>query len=642
MPALLSLHRLASFLCRAWHCGRGLLAVALLLVISSAQAGSKDFITERGWWEDPSGQMGWAEAARQTFEPYQGVLSQGYGSGVIWLRVRLTPQTDGTHSLDGNRLMLRIRPVYLDNIQVFDPLVTGGLVGVSGDRTHPRSEAFPSLSFLMPLERGDRPRDIFLRVQTHSTRQIAVEVLSMEELLRQEQGQQFVTSLYLGLILILMFWGLAHWLFTREAVMGAFGLKQLAAWVYALSALGYARVYWPTHWPAHWLDGTTSLFSVLAVSAAIYFHLLLIREFDPHPWLARLHALMLGLLPVKLLLLFGTDMTSLALRINMTEVLVAPFLFFVSVCRARGWQKEHRSAQPQIGRAVVIGFYGMLVVILLAASLPGLGLSEGGEIALYLAQVHGLVTAFLIMLMLQYRNHVRQKQQRETLIALERSQIQAKQERAVREDQQKLLAMLAHELKTPLATLQMRVHHDTPGSHAMRRAIRDMNGVIERCLQMAQWGDRQLQAQLEPVDLASVVEEAVAACAQPDRVDIQGPMDRAFQTDRQLLFIVLSNLLENACKYSAPDSPITLQSVPGRASVTLEVSNWPGTAGWPEPTHLFEKYHRGLQARRQAGTGLGLYLTRHLMEILGGSVSYQPDPQCIRFVLSFPANRHPK
>ena len=608
----------------------------LALALGSAWASPKEHITEKSWFEDTTGRMTWAEVTRQPFQPYQGVLSQGFGHGAIWLRLRLEPNLQNVATRESDRLMLRIRPVYLDNIQVFDPLAENGLLGVTGDRSHPRAQAYDSLSFLLPIARGDQPRDIWLRVQTASTRQIAVEVLSAEDLQRREQGEQIAISLYLGLILLLMIWGLVHWLFTKEPVIGAFGLKQFSALVYAASALGYLRAFWPADWAAHWLYCTTSLFSLLAVSAAIYFHLLLIREFDPHPWLARLHALLLALLPVKVWMVFAADMAMQALRINMIEVLLAPFLFFVSVCLARGWRRPDPTARPILSRAVVLGFYGLLLLILLVASLTGLGLSQGGELPLYLVQVHGLVTAFLIMLMLQYRTYVRQKQQRNTLLALERSQLQANHEREVREDQEKLLAMLAHELKTPLATMQMRMDNSAPGSQEMRKAMRDMNAIIERCLQTVQLSDRQLQAHLEQVDLVSALKEAVASCTYPDRVQMQGSIHGYVQTDRQLLFIVLNNLLENACKYSAPESPIDIRLHSDGKQAQIDISNWPGAAGWPEPTKLFDKYNRGSLARRQAGTGLGLYLARNLMLVIGGSIDYQPDDQCIRFVLTLP------
>lgn len=617
------------------------MALVLTLVLGSAWAYSRDHITEKSWFEDTTGLMTWDEASRQPFQPYQGVLSQGYGHGAIWLRLRLQPHPENDVTRENDRLLLRIRPVYLNNIQVYDPLVADGLVGVTGDRSHPREQVYDSLSFLLPIARGDQARDIWLRVQTSSTRQIAVQVLNFEDLQRREQGEQIAISLYLGLILLLMIWGLVHWLFSKEPLIGAFGLKQLSALVYAASSLGYLRAFWPAELAAHWLDCTTSLFSLLAVSAAIYFHLLLIREFDPHPWMARLHALLLVLLPVKVWMVFVADMAMQALRINMIEVLLAPFFFFACVCMARGWRRQDPTARPILSRAVVLGFYGLLLLILLVASLTGLGLSQGGELPLYLVQVHGLVTAFLIMLMLQYRTYVRQKQQRETLLELERSQFQAKQEREVREDQEKLLAMLAHELKTPLATMQMRLDNNAPRSQEMRKAMRDMNAIIERCLQTVQLSDRQLKARLEQVDLTSVLKEAVAACAYPDRVQVHGKIHRSVQTDRQLLFVVLNNLLENACKYSAPESPIDIRLHADGLQAQLEIGNWPGSAGWPEPDKLFDKYNRGSMARRQAGTGLGLYLARNLMQVIGGSIIYQPDDQCIRFVLSLPIATEP-
>jgi len=108
----------------------------------------------------------------------------------------------------------------------------------------------------------------------------------------------------------------------------------------------------------------------------------------------------------------------------------------------------------------VLGFYALLVLILATAALPGLALGGGGEASLYLVQAHGLVTGFLVLLMLQYRAHNIQKQQNKTLLELERAQLHALQERKIHEEQGKLLAMLAHEIKTPLATM-----HISPTAH---------------------------------------------------------------------------------------------------------------------------------------------------------------------------------
>lgn len=244
--------------------------------------------------------------------------------------------------------------------------------------------------------------------------------------------------------------------------------------------------------------------------------------------------------------------------------------------------------------------------------------------------------------MLQYRDRVRRVQQNEVVLALERSQLQAQQEKSIREEQEKLLAMLAHELKTPLATMQMRLNAQAQGSREIRQAIRDMDSVIERCLQTSQFSDRQLQAQLAMVDVADVTLDAVSSSGQSDRIVVRGPSQLMASTDRQLLFIAINNLLENACKYAAADSQIRVDlsgdfmPESHREMFRIEVSNLPGAAGWPDPDKVFDKYYRSPNARRQAGTGLGLYLVSSLMQVLEGRIDYLPDGQQVRFVLSLP------
>lgn len=331
-----------------------------------------------------------------------------------------------------------------------------------------------------------------------------------------------------------------------------------------------------------------------------------------------------------------------ALQLNMTEVLLAPVFFLLMACLVTGWSNPDPKSRPALSRSLIIGFYALLLVIMAAAALPGLALTAGGEIGLYVVQAHGLVTGFLMMVMLQYRVHVMTRQQHGTLLALERSQMQARQARETHEEQSKLLAMLTHELKTPLATMHMRLDANASGSREIKRAIREMNGVIDRCVQTSQLSDQQLVANRQSCHLTSLITDAIQASSQQERIQTHFSSLPQFRTDPQLLFIVLSNLLENACKYAAPESTIDV-SLQAHAepnaqpdSVHIIVSNLPGVADWPDATRVFEKYYRSPHARRQAGTGLGLYLVYNIMQTLGGQIQYAPDDTHIRFVLSLP------
>lgn len=145
---------------------------------------AQDHITERAWMEDTSRQMSWSEVQKQELHPFAGLLSKGFGDSVIWLRLRVDPDMAPKPVLMPERLVLRIRPVYLDNIRVYDPLSPDGLSGVTGD-IHPPSHAeLQSLNLLVPIARGTEPRDIWLRLDSSSTRQIDVQALN-EDSLRQ-------------------------------------------------------------------------------------------------------------------------------------------------------------------------------------------------------------------------------------------------------------------------------------------------------------------------------------------------------------------------------------------------------------------------------------------------------------------------
>jgi signal transduction histidine kinase len=621
--------------------GLALWALVLGATVWAGQGASepRDYVIGRAWLEDASGQLGLQDVRQLSAKPVSGVLSAGFGHSVIWLRLRIDPRAHPPGKLIPDRLVLRIRPVYLDDIQVFDTALADPRVGVLGDRHHPRQGEFDSLDFALTITRGEAPRDIWLRLQSTSTRQIHAQVFDLDDWDQAGRLQQLLFSSYAALILILAIWGLTTWFVGREPLLGAFGLKQTMALGFALTSLGYLRVLWPASWPAAWLDQLASFLSVVSVSTALLFHILFTREYGVRAWATTLQVILLAVQPFKLALL-ALGYTSLALQINMSEVLLVPAFLLISLVTAKGWAAPAR--RPMLPRWLVVGFYALFLVVLLVPALPGLALTTGGEISLYFVQIHGLLTATLILVLLQYRGRLKSREQHETDLALERSRLQALQEREVRQEQERLLEMLTHELKTPLATMNLRLDADAAGAQDLRRAIRDMSEVINRCVQASQLDDKKLRPLLRVCALADVVTDAVASCSEPQRIvtSIQGRGSAL--TDPQLLFLVLSNLIDNACKYAEPATPIelTLEQIPASrdaaGSVVLSLQNRPGQAGWPDPDRLFEKYYRSPRARRHSGTGLGLYLVRHLVHLLGGSIGYESDSQHVRFVIRLP------
>ena len=614
-------------------------------IMGMQPAHAQDHVTGRAWLEDSTGQMTLAQVQQQTIQPFQGVLNRGFGTGVLWLRLHIDPHigppalTGPAATLLGDALVLRIRPVYLDEVTVFDPLAAAGVAGTVGDRHHPRLDALLGTDFLLPIARGSAPRELWLRLSTISTRQIDVAVLPRNQSSVRTLWQTLGASLYIGVVLVLMVWGLASYGLQRESVMGAFALMQATSMLYGLSSLGILRALWPLAWSAELLDGLGSFFSLFVVLTGVWFHVQFLREFRPASWAMRLLCGVVGLSSVNLAVLFAGK-TSWALQANMALVLVAAVVCVACALTIREREADGLTPSAAIHPRVLKAFYGLLLFVLLLASATGLGALQATEWTIYVSQLHGLLISILLMLMLQYRNHVHHQQRHQAVVMLETARLQVKHERLQREEQERLLLMLAHEIKTPLAIMHLRLDNQAKGAGEIRQAMRDMDAVIERCLQTVKAEGEELVPQLQMLDLAWLVREALAACQWPERVQVQQLSSLPLVTDAQLVLIVLSNLLENACKYSAPDSPISvfgvLQAGVQPPVCRLEVANQPGPAGWPDAAQVFDKYYRARLAQRQSGTGLGLYLAQNLVRALGGQLTYEPDGVQIRFVLFLP------
>jgi two-component system, sensor histidine kinase LadS len=260
---------------------------------------------------------------------------------------------------------------------------------------------------------------------------------------------------------------------------------------------------------------------------------------------------------------------------------------------------------------------------------------------LYLALIHGLVNGALAVGVLQYRSLLAERKKNELLTQLSLAQQQVNQERSFREDREQLLAMLAHELKTPLATIQFLLGSRAVDDKAVgniKKATSDMNMVIERSVQMGQFDNGQLSIEKTATNVVHEINELISRQADPLAIMFNAPPTLVVQTDPDLLRIICVNLLDNAMKYRAPETQVqvTIDPPTPAYALSLRVENQVGTAGFPDPALVFDRYYRAPKARGFTGSGLGLYLVKGLAHQLGGEIYYQPTDTTICFHLCLP------
>jgi signal transduction histidine kinase/DNA-binding response OmpR family regulator len=200
------------------------------------------------------------------------------------------------------------------------------------------------------------------------------------------------------------------------------------------------------------------------------------------------------------------------------------------------------------------------------------------------------------------------------------------------------LATLAHELRNPLAPirysleLQRRAAGDgllqEQARGLMDRQVRHMVRLIDDLLDISRVNRGKVQLRKERVDLAAVVHAAIES-ARP-HVDERGhtlavnlPAENMpLNADPTRLAQILSNLLDNAAKYTPPDGHITLTAVRQGSEVAVSVRD--DGIGIPAEhlPHVFEMFSQVAPAleRSQGGLGIGLALVKALVELHGGRV----------------------
>ncbi len=135
-----------------------------------------------------------------------------------------------------------------------------------------------------------------------------------------------------------------------------------------------------------------------------------------------------------------------------------------------------------------------------------------------------------------------------------------------------------------------------------------------------------MRLNLQPLVLSAYLPEFLtrnATALANDRILLEVPDDLPpVPADEARLERVLLNLLSNAQKYSAPETPIYLRVRQGSELTVAVIDQGLGIHPDDLP-HLFERFYRARSERRAEGIGLGLYITRLLVEAHGGQIEVE-------------------
>jgi two-component system sensor histidine kinase KdpD len=200
-----------------------------------------------------------------------------------------------------------------------------------------------------------------------------------------------------------------------------------------------------------------------------------------------------------------------------------------------------------------------------------------------------------------------------------------------------VLDALAHEFKTPLATILTAAGglRESGPLHAQQLALAEaveseayhLDQLTTRLLRLARLDRDQVKPQMEMIDLGEVTRSVVEQYSRrwPDRcLVLKGARVRVLG-DRELLWLGLAQLVDNACKYSRPLSQIAVSVEFANETGTVRVWNSGSSIPAGENSKIFERFYRGIEARGLApGSGLGLYVARKIAAAHGGTIALDP------------------
>ena len=195
-----------------------------------------------------------------------------------------------------------------------------------------------------------------------------------------------------------------------------------------------------------------------------------------------------------------------------------------------------------------------------------------------------------------------------------------------------LLSVASHELRTPLTSMLLRlesVERKYPGLDVVVRQSKRLANLVEQLLDLSRIRLGRLELVPEPVDLGDVVRTVAARIdAELARVGCSLSVRETAKVtgtwDRLRLEQVVTNLLSNAIKF-APGTTIEVEAHAERARARLLVrDHGPGIAP-QDRERIFQRFERTARHNR-GGMGLGLYITRQILQAHGGEIRVEATP----------------
>jgi signal transduction histidine kinase len=212
-----------------------------------------------------------------------------------------------------------------------------------------------------------------------------------------------------------------------------------------------------------------------------------------------------------------------------------------------------------------------------------------------------------------------------------------------------VLAVASHELRSPFATFKLQLQKLAINKHTeplgtqldnIGSSLDQLDQLIASLLDVSSLSSKRVPLEIAPVDLVSLIKETIERAS--DQLAAAGCQTRVLAPpslvghwDRMRLTQVLSNLLTNALKYGS-GKPIELRLTTGDGA-RLEIRDQGIGIDAADTERIFARFERAVPLRQYSGFGIGLWISKEIVEAHGGSIEVSSVPnQGSSFVVELP------
>jgi signal transduction histidine kinase len=593
-----------------------LLAIAVVLAVILA-AGSfismpagADHVVERQLLEDPSAQWGIDDVVGMEFAPMAPVLAASYTPSAHWIRLRVEAHPDG------RPLVLHIRPTFLDSVVLFepDPAGPGWRSRVTGDLPAFSERETAAVALALEIDPPAPDAVYYLRLETTSSSLFGVQALDWHDLRRAELASDALLVVFLAITCCILLWSISDLVVRPEPITVIFVASQICYMLYVLAVMGYLAPLLPTASPGT-VHGLTNILVCLTPVLGVMLHRQIFLLYAPARIVSTVSWMMFAC-AVALIIVLLSGHTQFALRSNSTLIFLSSAFYLAMAF----WPWKER-----VPSLLLRTLYAVQAIAFVMTIAPLLGIGSLGEWTFHYPYILVLTYGAQMYFVIQRRTRDRDLRDGENRARLDLVSQALGAERRQRDIQDRFTAMLVHEIRTPLATIRLSVDERRLGPERYRdvqEALDEIDAVVERS---------NLSNQADPggagvrFDLAEALRKVVARHAPSNPVTIDARMPVVVESDRHMVDMVLSNLVENAIKYAPADTPIVLtcrrSDRDGIDGVAVTVENAAAAAGRPDPARVFDKFYRAPGARQAPGSGLGLYVVAGVTDMLSGRIA---------------------